>query len=139
MKIVGFGIKKLFGERNDVSNIKLSISQNINVKDVYKEKLDLGIEDSITIKFVFSVNYSENFGKVEIEGNVLILPDKEESKEFAKALKEKNIPERFKTPIFNFIMSKCNIKALSLEDELNLPYHVPMPKLSPREQNDSLN
>jgi hypothetical protein len=43
----------------------------------------------------------------------------------------KKIPDKMRVPIFNFIMSKCNIKALSLEDDLNLPYHIPMPRLEP--------
>jgi hypothetical protein len=32
--------------------------------------------------------------------------------------------------IFNFIMVKCNVKALYLEDEMNMPLHVPMPRLT---------
>ena len=27
-------------------------------------------------------------------------------------------------------MKKCNLKAIELEDELNLPLHIPFPKLS---------
>ena len=54
---------------------------------------------------------------------------KDELKEFSKTMKEKSIPDKFRPTIFNFIMNKCNIKALSIEDELNLPYHVQMPRL----------
>jgi len=133
MKIVGFGIKRLLGEKNKIDTTGLKLNQNINIKDVYKEKLDIAGEEVINLNFIFSVEYSDDYGKISIEGNVFILPEKDESKEFIKSLKEKSIPERFKTPIFNFIMGKCNIKALSLEDELNLPLHVPMPRLRPKE------
>jgi len=34
MRIIGFGIKRILGEKNIVQNVKLSISQNINIKDV---------------------------------------------------------------------------------------------------------
>ncbi len=134
MRIIGFGIKRIFGEKNTVPNVKLSINQNINIKDVYKEKLNIAGEEAIGVNFIFSIVYSENFGKVEVEGNLIILPEKEELKEFSKSLKEKSIPDKFKSIILNFIMNKCNIKALSIEDEINLPYHVPMPKLTPADK-----
>lgn len=129
MRIIGFGIKKLLAEKNDVKNPQMTLNQNINIKDVSKDKLEVTNEDLININFVFEVAYSDKFGKVEIEGNVVILPDKDELKDFLKFQKEKSIPEQFRAPLFNFILSKCNIKALSLEDELNLPYHVQMPKI----------
>jgi hypothetical protein len=131
MKIIGFGLKRLFGEKKDFNNKKINLSQNINITNVQKERLEITGEDAITITFVFSVNYSEDAGKIEIEGNILIIPDKEDLKEFSKTLKEKSIPDKYKPHIFNFIMAKCNIKALSIEDELNLPPHIPMPRLAP--------
>jgi len=134
MRIIGFGIKRLFGEKNEVKNPKLTLNQNIEVKDISKEKLDVGSDEAIIVKFLFSIEYSDGVGKVGIEGNVVLLPDKEELKEFNKTIKEKKIPDRFKTQLFNFIIMKCNIKALSMEDELNLPYHVAMPKLGPMEK-----
>jgi len=134
MRIIGFGIKRILGEKNIVQNVKLSISQNINIKDVYKEKLDINGQEAIGVDFIFSIVYSENIGKVEVEGNLLIHPEKEDLKEFSKSIKEKSIPDKFKPIVLNFIMSKCNIKALSIEDEINLPYHVPMPRLTPADK-----
>jgi hypothetical protein len=32
--------------------------------------------------------------------------------------------------MFNIVLKKSTIKALELEDELNLPYHIPIPKVS---------
>ena len=124
MRIIGFGIKRILGEKNIVQNVKLSISQNINIKDVYKEKLDINGQEAIGVDFIFSIVYSENIGKVEVEGNLLIHPEKEDLKEFSKSIKEKSIPDKFKPIVLNFIMSKCNIKALSIEDEINLQLKV---------------
>ena len=50
---------------------------------------------------------------------------------------DKKIPEGIRIGLFNFIMSKCNVKALQLEDELGLPFHVPMPRLRPEKKKDS--
>ena len=61
----------------------------------------------------------------------MILPDNDaELKQFLDSWKDKKIPEHLRTSLFNFIMNKCNIKALFLEDELGLPLHIPMPKLT---------
>jgi len=32
------------------------------------------------------------------------------------------------------ILRKCTPKAIHLEDEVNLPFHTPMPKLKPKEE-----
>ena len=65
------------------------------------------------------------------------MPEKEELKEFLKFWKENKLPEGHKIPLFNFIMSKCNIKALTLEDELALPYHITtLPRFVPENQDN---
>lgn len=134
MKIVGFGLSKILGERNVVSNSQLKLSQNIEIKSVTKEKLPVSNEDSIHLKFRFVIEYSEGFGKIEFEGTLVILPDKDEQKDFLKAQKESSIPESKKAIIFNYIMTKCNVKALVLEDDLNLPYHISLPRIQPKEE-----
>ncbi|MBS3078963.1 hypothetical protein J4218_02475 [Candidatus Pacearchaeota archaeon] len=130
MKIVGFGLTSISGERKEGNGEKLTLNQNIEIMGISKEKVPISSEEVLNLKFLFSIKYSGDLGKVEIGGSVLIIPDKDESKEFQKAIKEKSIPEKAKPILFNFIMTKCNIKALSLEDDLNLPYHVALPKLT---------
>ncbi|MDD5193472.1 MAG: hypothetical protein PHF67_02695 [Candidatus Nanoarchaeia archaeon] len=130
MKIVGFNLLKINVERKEkFEDEKLSVSQNINIKDVSSDKILLGGEDAIKVKFNFLIDYSNNSAKLDFEGNVIILPEKDDLKQFLKAWKDKKIPEEFRIPIFNFIVGKCTIKALSLEDELALPLHFPMPRL----------
>ena len=48
-----------------------------------------------------------------------------------KDWKKKKFNHPVKLPLFNFIMEKCNLKALQLEEEVSLPFHIPMPKLAP--------
>ena len=49
--------------------------------------------------------------------------------------KKKKFTHAMKIPLFNFIMNKCNIKAIQYEDELGLPIHVQMPKLKAKSNN----
>ncbi len=132
MQIIGFNFTKIMVEREDKPHPKLIITQNINIKEIKKEKVTISEFEALKIKFNLLIGYSENYAKIEFEGNIIILPEKEETKQFLDAWKDKKIPENVRIPLFNFIMNKCNIKALYLEDELALPLHLQnfMPRIT---------
>ena len=138
MQVIGFNLSKVSIEREEKQEGKLSISQNIGIDDVSEDNVSFSKENIIRIKFSYSVNYNESkFAKVELKGYVLIIPQKDEQKKLEKSWKEKTIPDEFKVPLFNFIKSKCDIKALSLEDDMGLPLHIPFPKLMLKEKDKS--
>ncbi|MAH07216.1 hypothetical protein CMI38_03130 [Candidatus Pacearchaeota archaeon] len=130
MRIIGFNLTKILAERSENLKQNLQVNQNIDIKDVIKEDIPITKEEIIKIKFNLSVSYSDKSAKLEFNGNVLILPENNELKELLDSWKNKKLPEDARVPLFNFIMNKCNIKALYLEDELGLPLHVPLPKIS---------
>jgi hypothetical protein len=134
MKIIGFSLSKISVERKEKLEGKLEIKQDIDIKEVEKDKIPISNEEVFKIKFRFNVDYSKDLAKLELEGSVILLPEKQEGKFFSVSWKDKQIPDEFKPMIFNFIMTKCNLKALTLEDEMGLPLHLPMPKLSPKKQ-----
>ena len=132
MKIVGFNLHKITVERKEKIEGELKIDQNIDIKEIAKEDISISKDEALKIKFAFSVNYSNDFAKLEFEGYLITLPEKEELKQILKEWKDKKIPPEIRMPLFNFIMSKCNIKALNLEDEMGLPLHIPMPRIAPQ-------
>jgi len=73
------------------------------------------------------VDYSPGFAKGELEGKILIAVDPKIAKEILKQWKKKKMPEDFRLLLFNVILKKSSLKALYLEEELNLPLHMPMP------------
>lgn len=131
MRIIGFNLSKIQIEKKEMFQGKIQVNQNIDITDLVKEKVPISDEEMIKIYFSFTIKYSEDFAKLEFAGNTIILPDKEELKKFMKSWKDKQVPPEYRVFLFNFIMNKCNIKALSLEDELNLPFHLPLPRLDP--------
>mgnify|MGYP001401108592 CR=1 FL=1 len=131
MRIIGFNLTGISSERKDKIEGELKISQNINLIEIIKEKLTISSEESLHIKFQFTVNYDPDIAKIEFKGNVILLPEKEDIKKILKSWKSKKLGDEFRIPLFNFIMGKCNIKALNLEDEFGLPPHIQMPRISP--------
>ena len=132
MKIIGFNFTKISIQREEKLEKTLNITQNFNIESVKKEKILISDIDSLKIKFNLKINYSEEYAKLEFEGNIILLPEDNELNNFLEAWKEKKIPENLQEIIFNFIMNKCNIKALYLEDELALPLHLQkfMPRIT---------
>lgn len=134
MKIIGFNLSKILIEKKEKLIEKLDITQNIDIKDIKEENISLAKDRVLKINFTFIIDYSEDFAKLEFEGFILIIPEKNELKEILNLWKDKKISDNTKIPLFNFIINKCNIKALSFEDEFNLPPHVPLPRLTPKKE-----
>jgi hypothetical protein len=130
MRIIGFNLTKIFAERQEEDGQGIRVDQNIDIKDIKEEKIPITNNKALKIKFALTVTYSKDFGKIELEGSIMTLPDEGEFKSIMDSWKDKKIPENMRLGIFNFIMVKCNVKALYLEDEMSMPLHVPMPRLT---------
>ncbi len=137
MKIIGFNLTKILVEKQENSIQDVKIDQNIDIKNISEEKIPITNKKTLKIEFNLLINYSNNFGKVEFKGNILVIPEGNEFNELLDLWKENKIPENIRVPLFNFIMNKCNVKALYLEDELSLPYHMPMPKIASKTQKEN--
>ena len=132
MKVIGFNFKKIFAERTNDSVEKLKINTGINIADILPVKSSVfkSKEEVIQVNFEYSINYDPDFAKVEFSGTLLLSLEAKEAREVLKEWKEKKMPEEFKISIFNTILRKSTIKAVELEDELHLPIHVSLPKVS---------
>lgn len=135
MQILGFNFEKITGEKKGNIQGKLEIASNIDVKDISQEKLEL-VKDQVALKMVFEfiVKYKPDVAGLSLHGAVLFMTDKDRAKEILKKWKAQKIEEDLKIALFNFIMTKCNLKALQIEEDLALPTHIPFPKLAPASQ-----
>ncbi|MBU1129676.1 MAG: hypothetical protein KJ949_03540 [Nanoarchaeota archaeon] len=136
MKIMGFNFTKINVEKflDRVDDLKLTT--NINIEDLKEIKTaSFKIkEDIIVVKFTYAINYEPKFAKIEMAGNIILGVEQKLTKEVIKQWKDKKTPEEFRTVLFNAILRKTNLKALQLEEEMNLPLHMPMPSLKPQEK-----
>tara|TARA_Y100000310_G_C20687703_1_gene820164 strand:- start:3585 stop:4028 length:444 start_codon:yes stop_codon:yes gene_type:complete len=138
MQVIGFNFEKIEAERKKPSQGKLEVNSNINIKDISQEKLDV-VKDKPVLKlsFDFKVNYKPDIAEISLQGNIILLAEKDEAKSILKNWKTKKLLEEIRVPIFNVILTKSNLKALQLEEELNLPLHLPFPKIKKDQEADS--
>ena len=132
MKIIGFNFTKTSAEKlKEPSELKeqVKINTQIDVPELTEVKTHVlkTKEELIGAKFVYGVNYEPGFAKVELEGRILVSVEPKIAKEVLKQWKKKKMPEDFRLLLFNVILKKSSLKALHLEEELNLPLHMPMP------------
>jgi len=132
MKFIGFNFTKTRSEKlKEPSELKelVKINTQIDVHELTEVKTHVlkTKDELIGAKFVYGVNYNPGFAKVELEGRILVSVEPKIAKEVLKQWKKKKMPEDFRLLLFNVILKKSSLKALYLEEELNLPLHMPMP------------
>ena len=144
MKIIGFNFTKLNAERTEMKKTPLGVATDIKFLNIEKEeKLDvLKSGDILKVDFSYTVSYQttetkKSAASIIIEGFALIAAEKNEVKEILSVWKKKDLSTNFKLFLFNFILRKCTPKALSMESELDLPYHIPIPRLSPIQETEN--
>ncbi len=141
MRLIGFNFTQIAAERKNTLQPGMNINTNLEFTDVQEEKVDM-LKDKTPLKVSFSqtVIYSspkeakkqEEFAKITFAGSMLIAASSEDAKELLKSWKKKEVPSGIKIPLFNIILTKCSVKALQLQEELNLPLHPQLPRLTPQ-------
>jgi len=132
MAIVGFNFSKISVEKKESVKGKISINNNITITNVEKKDLILGVakQDGIRFEFEFTSKYEPKFADIILGGEVLYLGDAEEVKKVMDEWKKsKNIPKDVKVQVINAALTKCNIEALILSKEVNLPPPIPLPSV----------
>lgn len=140
MNLVGFNFTKIVAERTEkpIKDVveKLKINTNIDIESV--EKLDPGVIKSknevVSIKFKYIINYVPDFAKIEFNGHAIISLEQKQAKSLLKEWKNKKISKEIQPFLYNIILRKSNIRALQFEDELNLPLHIPLPRMTSQSQ-----
>jgi len=131
MKFIGFNLIKIGAEKLSSDFKGLKIENSIKIDAINSTEADFFKKDEEVLQIVFNytLNYNPNIAKLAFSGSVILLVDQKDAKKILKQWEEKKIPEEIKISLFNFILRKTNIKALELEEELNLPLHVSFPSL----------
>lgn len=131
MRLIGFNFIKINAEKTTDINKNLKINNGIDVSEIREVKSDLlkTKEEILGITFEHTITYNPGIAKLSFTGNILLEVDSSLAREIIKKWKDKQIPEKFRLSLFNAILKKSSLKALQIEEELNLPPHFPLPSL----------
>jgi hypothetical protein len=132
MTVVGFNFTKINVERNKPSKGKISIGNNVAIQNIEESSFSIGQEEQESLKIVFQFNstYEPEVGKIELTGDLIYIDSKTRVKEIFSEWKEKKkVDKDVMTEALNVILNRCNIQALVLARDINLPSPIPLPKV----------
>ena len=131
MKLLGFNFTKIQVEKFKERVEGLKIGTRIDVSEINEAKAGiLKTKDEIlAVKFTYGLDYEPEMAKLDLEGNLVISLESKKSREVLRDWKDKKMPEDFRATLFNLILRKSNLKALQLEEEMNIPIHIQLPTL----------
>jgi len=131
IKILNFSFKKINIEKKkeDLKDLKIKNKLDITSINPIKSPLLKIKEDLLNITFSYTLDYEPEIAQIEIEGSLFIAVNSKDYKNILRSWEDKKIEDQLKFSLFNFIFKKVNLKALNLEEELNLPSHIPFPSI----------
>ena len=131
MTILNFSFSKIDVEKKDKVSKQISIKSGLNISDVSESTAMKGsAQKAFNIKFSFNVNYEPAAGHIKLDGAILYLANDESAKEIVDTwAKNKSLPKNIALVVFNRILHNCNVEALILSKEINLPAPIQLPRI----------
>ena len=133
MALIGFHFKKMVAEKKKALTGKVNVNSNISVVNAKEAKVSMGKSKQAGIEFTFSfvVKYTPDIALIDLEGAVVYLGTEEKVKETLKEWENgKKIPHDVIEEVYNYLLVRCNVQALILGRDMQLPPHVQMPKVT---------
>ena len=131
--IVGFGFTKLSAEKGELAKGKIDINNNVSIKDIKEDDFSFGKDKKQNVLrfiFEFTSKYEPNVGNILFEGELLYMEEPKMAKEIlADWKKDKRLSKDLMAGLLNTILTKCNVQALILSQQVNLPSPIPLPKV----------
>ncbi len=132
MALIGFHFSKISAEKQKSATGKIKVNNNIVITKVQEAKLNMGPskESGVEFSFTFKANYEPGIGSIVLEGAVVYMDTSEKTKQvLAKWDKEKKLPTELMEEFYNHVLAKCNVEALILGRDMQLPAHIPLPRV----------
>ncbi len=130
--IIGFNFRKIHIEKKNPVTGKVDINNNVGIKDVQESDLALGRQKQkgLSFSFEFTSKFEPDIGELAFTGEVIYLGDSKTNDEIISAWqKRKTLPKDIMAEVIDTVLHRCNIEALILSRDLNLPPPVPLPKV----------
>ncbi len=134
MPVVGFNYTKILVERTAKLDPKDKIANSVNLIEIEEEKMPFSEgKGLLSIHFQFDIAYGKA-GKMSLQGLLLYLDNPDKTKKILDDWKkDRKLSQELSTEVFNSVLFKCNIKALQLAEDVNLPAHFRIPLIRPKQ------
>ncbi|MBN2142208.1 hypothetical protein JW711_02660 [Candidatus Woesearchaeota archaeon] len=131
MAVIGFSFTKMIVERFSPVKGKISINNNVGVTSLEETKLDINTDKkSLKLSFEFTSAYEPKIAKILLQGEVIYLIDKDKAADvIANWKKNKKLDNSILEQVLNNVLAKCNVEALILSKDMNLPPPMALPKV----------
>ena len=132
MAIVAFNFTKINVEKKKSVDGKINITNNVTITDVQAAHLSLGKnkQEGLRFSFEFNSKYEPGVGHITLKGDVVSIESDENTKKILDDWKkDKKIKKEHIEHILNQVLSKCNIQALILSKDINLPPPIKLPRI----------
>jgi len=131
MAIIGSSFTKINVEKKAPVKGKININNNASIKSVEEYPLPTKTnQKGLKFTYGFVSKYEPKIAEINIEGNVILLVDAKKGEEVLSSWKkDKKIPKEIMASILNTALTKSNIQALILSQEVGLPSPIPLPKV----------
>ena len=125
MPVISFDIDRLLAERIAQVTKDIKVENNMKLSNV---SLVPKRDNLLKFEFEFTTEYKQDVGNMKINGHLLFREETKKIKEIMDTwTKTKKLDKELMTLITNFILIKCNIKALELSQQVNLLPHIRLP------------
>ncbi len=131
--IINLTLDKISVDKTGPLKGKIEAKNGIKFTDIAEHPTPEGMNNQALLKFKFtySVDYLPNIAKTEIVGYIHYLTSKDAKDKILEDWdKEKKIEPSFSGQLVNYVFAKCGVMALSLSQQVGLPPHIAMPKIS---------
>jgi hypothetical protein len=133
MPVITVTYSKLLVQRLGEPKGKISINNNVTIKEITKSEIALGTykQNALRFQFEFTTKYEPDYAEILLAGDLIYLVGPTESVDaiIKDWKKDKSTPKDITTEVVNNILTRCNIQALILSREMNLPSPIPLPKM----------
>ncbi len=129
MPFIGERINRVQATRGKLSP-KMEIKSNVDLSDVSLK--DLGItatKKGVSFSFTFKVEYSNNGGSIEVDGELFYLDDEAKMKEIDESWKkDKKLDEKLRLSAMNRILEVSYMQAIVASEQVKLPPPIQLPR-----------
>lgn len=131
MAIIGFNFTKIAAQRLSSRSGKIQVTNNIGVRNIESSKFSGDSKrKAVKISFRYDGLYEPKVARLQFDGDVVLLLPEKNADELVKGWKDGKADAKTLTSAMNHVLERCNVQAIILARDLNLPSPVPLPKVN---------